>query len=121
MGIAAFIVIAIFCPPLRHDKKPLIDYTGATLLTIALGTLVLAVDNTESIFKDLLNSTGMSLEVLRVIMYSIVALATAGFIWVERRAKEPILPPRFFANRNYVLIMGIAFDRHQHLWDRFCT
>ncbi|MDQ5982628.1 MAG: hypothetical protein QG549_625, partial [Patescibacteria group bacterium] len=44
VGIAAFIVIAIFCPPLRHDKKPLIDYTGATLLTNALGTLVLAVD-----------------------------------------------------------------------------
>lgn len=108
VGIAAFIIIALFCPPLKHDKKPLIDYTGAALLTVALGTLVLAVDNTESIFKDLLDSTGMSLVQLRIIMYTIVAVATVGFVWVERRAKEPILPPRFFANRNYVLIMGIA-------------
>ncbi len=108
VGIIAFLVISIFCPPLKHDKKPIIDYMGAALLTLALGTLVLAVDNTESIFKGLLDATGMSLEWLRVIMYSIVAFATAAFVWVERRAKEPILPLSFFRNRNYVLIMGIA-------------
>jgi EmrB/QacA subfamily drug resistance transporter len=108
VAIIAFLVIAIFCPPLRHDKKPVVDYVGAALLTVALGVLVLAVDNTEQIFKGLLDATGMSLTWLRVIMYAIVAAATVGFIWVERRAKEPILPPYFFRNRNYVLIMGIA-------------
>lgn len=108
IAIAAFVIIAIFCPPLRHDKKPKIDYAGAGFLTIALGTLVLAVDNTEMIFKDLMTSTGLSLTGLRTIMFAIVALATAAFIWTERRAQEPILPPFFFRNRNYVLIMGIA-------------
>jgi len=108
VGIAAFTIIAIFCPPLRHDKKPVIDYLGAALLTVALGTLVLAVDNTENIFKGLLDSTGLSLSGLRVIMYSIVFLATAAFIWVEKRAAEPIIPLKFFRNRNFVLIMGIA-------------
>jgi len=108
VGIAAFALIAIFCPPLKHDKKPLIDYAGAALLTIALATLVLAVDNTESIFKDLLDSTGLTLVGLRVIMYSIVAIATAAFVLVERRAKEPIIPLSFFRNRTYVLIMGVA-------------
>lgn len=108
IAIVAFALIAIFCPPLRHDKKPRVDYTGAALLTIALGTLVLAVDNTETIFKDVMTATGLSLTGLRVIMYAIVALATIAFIWVERRAKEPILPLAFFRNRNYVLVMGIA-------------
>jgi EmrB/QacA subfamily drug resistance transporter len=108
VGIAAFIIIAIFCPPLKHDKKPRVDYLGAAFLTLALGTLVLAVDNTENIFKDVLQTTGMSLTTLRLIMYSIVAFSTAAFIWVERRAVEPIIPLRFFRNRNYVLIMGIA-------------
>jgi EmrB/QacA subfamily drug resistance transporter len=108
IAAVAFILIAIYCPTLRHDKKPRIDYTGAALLTLALATLVLAVDNTESIFKDFLASSGWSLEMLRIVMFSIVAFATAGFIWVERRAKEATLPPRFFENRNYVLIMGIA-------------
>lgn len=108
IAIIAFLVIAIFCPPLKHDKKPIIDYRGAALLTVALATLIFAVDNTESIFKDFLEATGMSLTWLRVIMFTIVAAATAGFIWVERRAKEPILPPFFFRNHNYVMIMGIA-------------
>ncbi len=108
VGIAAFILIAIFCPPLRHDKKPIVDYFGAALLTVALGVLVLAVDNTDQIFKSFLDSTGMSLTTLRVIMYAVVALATAAFIFVERRAKEPIIPLAFFRNRNFVLIMGIA-------------
>jgi EmrB/QacA subfamily drug resistance transporter len=108
VGILAFILILIFCPKLAHDKKPSIDYRGAVYLSIALATLVLAVDNTESIFKDVLTTTGMSLEVLRLIMFSIVVASVLAFIRVERRAKEPILPLRFFRNRNFVLIMGIA-------------
>ena len=108
VAIAAFALIAIFCPPLRHSKRPSVDYVGAALLTVALGTLVLAVDNTETIFADVLSITGLTVEWLRVIMFSIVAAATAGFVWVERRVKEPIIPLSFFKNRNFVLIMGIA-------------
>ena len=108
VAIAAFILIAVVCPALKHDRTPVIDYIGAALLTVALGLLVLGVDNTEQIFKSFLDATGMSLEWLRVIMFSIVAAATVAFVWVEKRAKEPILPLAFFRNRNYVLIMGIA-------------
>lgn len=108
VAIVAFAVIAIICPQLKHDKKPVVDYLGAALLTVALGTLVLAVDNTENIFMDFLDSSGWSLTLLRTVMFTIVALATAAFVWVERRAIEPILPLRFFSNRNFVLIMGIA-------------
>ena len=108
IAIVAFILIAIFCPPLRHSKKPSIDYLGAALLTVALATLVLAVDNTETIFAGLLEATGWTVTGLRVAMFAIVAGATAGFIAVERRAKDATLPLRFFENRNFVLIMGIA-------------
>lgn len=108
IGVLAFVIIAIFCPPLKHDKKPVVDYIGAALLALALGTLVLAVDNTENIFKGFLDSSGWSLGLLRTVMFSVAAVATGLFVWIERRAKEPILPLRFFRNRNYVLIMGIA-------------
>lgn len=108
VAIVAFVLIAAFCPPLRHTKKPVVDYLGAALLTVALGVLVLAVDNTDKIFADFLSATGMSLAALRAIMATIVVVATASFIWVERRAREPIIPLRFFENRNFVLIMGIA-------------
>lgn len=108
IGVAAFIVIAIFCPTLKHDKHPKIDYAGAGLLAVGLATLVLAIDNTDVIFADFLNSTGMTLTCLRVIMFSAVAVALSAFIAVEKRAKEPILPIYFFKNRNFVLIMVIA-------------
>lgn len=108
IGILAFILISIFSPALKHAKKIRIDYAGAALLSVALAVLILAVDNTESIFADLMSTTGLTLVGLRSIMFSIVALATAGFIWVEHKAKEPILPLKFFKNRNYVTVLIIA-------------
>lgn len=108
VGIAAFAIIAIFCPPLKHAKKPNVDYLGAALLTVALATLVLAVDNTDKIFAGFLEDTGMSLTVLRLIMGAIVAAATAGFILVERRSKEPILDLKFFKNRNFLILTAMA-------------
>ncbi len=108
VAIIAFLMLVIFCPPLKHDKKPKVDYKGATLLTIALGTLILAVDNTESIFSGFLDASGWSLAGLRVAMFAVVAVAVAGFIRTERKAIEPILPLSFFKNRNFSLIMGIA-------------
>lgn len=108
VAIAAFALIAIFCPPLRHAKRPRIDYIGAGLLTAALATIVLAVDNTESIFGDVMNTLNLSLGGLRLIMGVSVAALIAGFIWVERRADEPVLPLWFFRNRTFSLTMVIA-------------
>ena len=108
IGIAAFVLIAVFAPALRHDTKPKIDFLGAGLLAIFLGVLILAVDNTETIFKGLIDSTGITLITLRIVMYSIVLLAGAAFIAVERRVKEPILPIDFFKNKNFVLLVSVA-------------
>lgn len=108
VAIIAFILIAIYCPSLRHNKKPVIDYAGAGLLALALGTLVLAVDNTEMVFGDLMSATGLSLAGLRVIMFTVVAIAVGALIWTEKKAREPILPLHMFKNRNFVLIIGIA-------------
>ncbi len=108
IAIAAFVVIAIYCPTLKHENKPRIDYLGAGLLALALATLVLAVDNTDKIFADLLTSTGMSLTALRVIMAAIVVAAVTMFVYVERRSKEPILDLSFFKNRNFLILSGIA-------------
>lgn len=108
VAIVALVLIAVYCPPLRHAKKPRIDYLGAAFLTVALATLILAVDNTEVIFRDILITYGLSLETLRLIMAMIVITSTAAFIAVERKSKEPILPLRFFKNRNFSLVVGIA-------------
>ena len=108
IGIIAFILISIYCPPLRRAAKAVIDYLGAALLSVSLAVLIISVDNTESIFAGFMESTGMSLVTLRAILFSIVAVAIAAFIYAERKAKEPILPLRFFKNANFVKIIVIA-------------
>ncbi len=108
VGIAAFTIIAIFCPPLKHENKPRVDYIGAALLALALGTLILAVDNTASIFADVMTALSINLLQLRIIMFTIVAVSITALIWVEKRAKEPIIELSFFKNRNFLLVMGIA-------------
>ncbi len=108
VGIVAFALIMRYCPPLRHAKKPRIDYIGAALLALALGILILAVDNTEIIFAELLDATGLSLLALRIIMGLIVVSATIAFIWVEQRAREPILPLALFRNYNFVIVSLVA-------------
>lgn len=108
IAIVAFGLIAYFSPSFKHIKRPKIDYVGATLLTIVLATVVLAVDNTEAIFADILTTFDISLLGLRLIMAAIVAVSLAAFIRHENRVVEPILPLKFFTNRNFVLLMGIA-------------
>lgn len=108
IGVVAFILIAIYSPGLKNNKKPSIDYKGAALLTLGLATLVLAVDNTEMVFGGLMDTLNLSLTGLRVIMAAIVVGSLAAFIYIERKAKEPVLPFYFFQNANFTKIMGIA-------------
>lgn len=108
VAVVALVLIAIFCPRLRHEKRPKIDVLGASFLAIGLATLVLAVDNTETIFADLLSATGLSLVGLRVIMAAIILAATSLFVWSEHRAAQPILPLDFFRHKNFVLIIAVA-------------
>jgi EmrB/QacA subfamily drug resistance transporter len=108
VGIVAFILIFTYSPAFRHALKHKIDYLGAGVLALGLATLIFAVDNTETIFAGFLSATGMSVVLLKVIMFTFVAAMVALFVFVERRAQQPILPPHFFNNRNFVLIMAVA-------------
>jgi len=108
IGIIAFILIAVYAPAMKHAKKPSIDYIGAALLTVFLGVLILAVDNTQTIFAGFMDATGISLTALRIAMYSIVVASGVAFVMVERKVKEPILPISFFKNKNFVLLISVA-------------
>lgn len=107
IGIVSFLVIAKYCPPIRHDHKPKIDYLGAGFLAFALSSLILAVDNTEKIFAEVI-AQGISLELLQGTLYALAAVSAAAFVWAERRAEEPIIPLSFFKNRTFSTIMVVA-------------
>lgn len=108
IGVVAALLIARFSPAIKHDKKPVVDYLGAVTLSTALSALVLAVDNTEAVFGGLVER-GASLGAIQGALFALAALATAGFIWAEARAKQPIIPLSFFKNRTYTSVMIAAF------------
>lgn len=108
IAIVAFALIIVFSPALKHAAKPKVDYLGAVFLSIALATLVLAVDNTESIFGDVMETLDLSLVGLRIIMGVIVVMSAGLFVWSQTKASQPILPLKFFKNANYVKVMIIA-------------
>lgn len=103
IGIIAFAVIAKFCPPIKHDAEHHPDYLGATFITLALSSLVLAVDNTEIIFKGLIDG-GVALATIKAALFGIAALSALLFFLVERKARQPIVPLWFYKNRTFVLI-----------------
>lgn len=114
IGIIAGYIIARHCPTFKHEKEHHPDYKGAAFITIALSALVLAVDNTRTIFQSVIDQ-GISLGFIQGTLWVIAILAGAAFIATERRAKEPILPLSFFSHRTYTLmtiatlLFGAAF------------
>lgn len=107
VGIFAAIVIARYCPTIKHENKPKVDWAGSSYLTISLASLVLAVDNTATIFKFLIDN-GWDVNVIKLILYIVAALGAALFVWAETRAKEPVIPLRFFENRTFTSVMIAA-------------
>lgn len=105
VGIAATAIIFKFLPVIKHDSEHKPDYLGALLLTIGLSAIVLAVDNTEVIFRSIIDG-GISLGAVKLTLWSIAILAAICFWFVERRAKQPVLPLSFFRNYNYRLLVG---------------
>ncbi len=105
VGIAAGLVIARFCPVIKHDAEHKPDYLGAVWITLALASLVLAVDNPDVVFRTLTHDWGWSLDAIKAGLFSLSAVSAAAFALVEHRAAQPILPLRFFRNRTYTLII----------------
>lgn len=108
IGLAATAIIMRYLPDIKHASEHHLDYKGAVAITIALSSVVLAVDNTATVFKWLIDS-GIDLGFIQATLYIISAVAAAIFVAVERKAAQPIIPLRFFKNRTYSLIMIATF------------
>ena len=107
IGILAIAVIAAKLPTIRHDTEHYPDYAGMVAVSVTLASIVLAVDNTETIFKGLIDA-GFSLGLVKGALWMIALLSAAAFVWIERRARQPILPLSFFKNRTYTLMTTVT-------------
>jgi EmrB/QacA subfamily drug resistance transporter len=102
IGAAAFIVttIVLKLPARQHPPKQ-VDYAGVLTLAAAIASLVL-----------LLNWGGrrydwISLPIL-LLAIGVVVFAPL-WMWIERRAVEPVLPLRLFKNEVFRVIVPMAF------------
>jgi EmrB/QacA subfamily drug resistance transporter len=105
IGIAATAIIFKFLPIIKHDSKHKPDYLGALILTVFLSAIVLAVDNTEVVFRGIVDG-GTSLTTVKLALWVIALVSAVCFWFVERKAKQPVLPLSFFRNYNYRLLIG---------------
>jgi EmrB/QacA subfamily drug resistance transporter len=81
--------------PARPKKKARIDYFGIVLLSTAVSLLLIWVTGAGSDFDWWSTET--------VLMVGGALLATALFIVVELRSKEPLVPLTMFRNRTFTL------------------
>ncbi|WP_433359154.1 MDR family MFS transporter [Streptosporangium sp. CA-115845] len=101
IGAVALLLIGTTVRLERRQIRARIDYPGALLLTVALVALSLVASwgGTQYAWG--------SAPILTLILIGMAALAV--LLLVERRASEPIVPLRLFADRNFTLAQVIRF------------
>jgi EmrB/QacA subfamily drug resistance transporter len=100
IGVLAFGALAKTLPSRSDYEHHRIDYLGAATLAAALSAIVLVCT---------LGGTSYgwgSPVIIGLGALSIVLVAT--FVLIERRAAEPVLPPRLFANRVFSVTSAIG-------------
>jgi EmrB/QacA subfamily drug resistance transporter len=101
LGIAALGVLAVTLPGVKERVEHAIDYLGTVLLALSLSATVLLTT---------LGGTSYAWDSPFIIgLGALAVLALAGFVAVERRAPEPVLPPRLFRNRVFAVTSAIGF------------
>ena len=101
IGLAALAVIAVAFHQPRVRVRHSIDFLGAGLLAISLSSIVL--------FTSLGGTTWAwsSPKIIALIVIAIVSLPL--FLYVESKAKEPILPLSLFRNRTFTVANIVGF------------
>lgn len=89
LGALALFMIIYRMPQLRKGGGGEIDYLGAVLVVLTAATALLALT---------LGGTHYAWDSAHIVgLFAVSALSLAIFIWVEARAREPILPLHLFS------------------------
>jgi len=101
IGIISLIVLARLLPTVkRPDATRNLDFLGAGVFTVAMTALLIGLTNKQS--GDWTEPTVGGLIL-------IAAVLGALFVFIETRAKEPIIPMGMFRNRTYSASMLSTF------------
>ena len=101
IGVVALVVVAVQVPGNLRRVHHVIDYLGAVVLTLSASCLVL--------FTSLGGTTlawGSSASVGLGVAGAVLLVV---FVFVERRATEPVLPLHLFSNRGFSVTSVVGF------------
>jgi EmrB/QacA subfamily drug resistance transporter len=101
VGIIAFILVFGFLHESFEKKSKSIDYWGALTFTVAISCLLYALLSGGEAYPW--NSPVI------IMLFVIAAIAFSLFIWVERNAKEPMLPLTLFRHRRMAIPYTMGF------------
>ncbi|MFF1381503.1 MDR family MFS transporter [Streptomyces sp. NPDC058308] len=101
VGVAALLIVGLLVQVRGERSTARVDVAGAALLTLGILALTLLGTWGGTTYDWLSPQTG-SLALL-------AAAALAAFALVERRAPEPVIPPRLFRDRNFTLAQVLTF------------
>lgn len=87
VGLATMVLIIIFFHEDIQKQPHTLDIAGAVLLAVGVVALLLGAQTTGS----------------RWLPLGVAGVALAAFVFVERRVKEPVIPPSIFAIRSIVI------------------
>jgi EmrB/QacA subfamily drug resistance transporter len=100
IGVLAALIIGLALKEPKRTSKPTVDYVGAALLMIAVSVLMLAmVENGSASFLGAQN----------IMLLALAAVLLGIFYWVEKRAKDPVIPFDLFRNRTIAIGVGCGF------------
>ncbi|WP_239025750.1 MDR family MFS transporter [Sphingomonas paeninsulae] len=101
LGLVALSVIAIAFTSPAERRRPAIDVAGAALMAVLLTALVL--------FTSLGGHTYPWNSPMILGLAALALAALVGFIMVEQRASEPILPLPLFTNPTFLVACAVGF------------
>lgn len=101
LGAITLLVTAVVLPTSAQHVHRVIDYAGTALLAAGVTGLILVTS---------LGGTTYAWRSSTILFIGLAAVVLLGLVVVvERRAVEPVLPPRLFHNRVYAVTAAIAF------------
>ncbi|MFJ6568593.1 MDR family MFS transporter [Streptomyces sp. NPDC091292] len=99
-AVALIMVTAVLHLPKKRSKGR-IDYLGAALLTVGITSIVLVTTWGGSEYEW---TSAVIMELIGIGVASLI-----GFVFVQTRAAEPIMPLHIFRSRNFTLMSIIGF------------
>ncbi|MFF2326820.1 MULTISPECIES: MDR family MFS transporter [unclassified Streptomyces] len=100
-AVALAMVTAVLHLPKRERTGARTDYLGAALLTVGITAIVLVTTWGGSEYA------WTSAVIMELVAIGVASLA--GFLFVETKAVEPIIPLHIFRNRNFTLMSVVGF------------